>query len=110
MTFNIRWANMGDSQNAWLYRKDKAATQVLFHKVHLLGVQEALLSQLEDLIVRLKSYKYAGVGRTDGKEKGEYSAILYDTLRLQLLQTQTFWLREQTNVPGKDGMQTMSVL
>ena len=103
MTFNIRYDNAGDSLNAWQYRKDKVASQILFHKVHLLGVQKALHNQLEDLKARLKGYKYLGVGRADGKEKGEYSAILYDTLRLQLLQTETFWLAEQTNIPGKKG-------
>ncbi|MEO6328586.1 MAG: endonuclease/exonuclease/phosphatase family protein [Ginsengibacter sp.] len=103
MTFNIRYDNAGDSLNAWQYRKDKAASQILFHEVHLLGVQEALHSQLEDLETRLGGYKYTGVGRADGKEKGEYSAIFYDTLRLQLLRSETFWLAEQTNVPGKKG-------
>jgi endonuclease/exonuclease/phosphatase family metal-dependent hydrolase len=101
MTFNIRYDNLGDSLNAWPYRKDKAASQVLFHKTHLLGVQEALHGQLEDLKASMKVYKYAGVGRADGKQKGEYSAIFYDTLRLQLLQSETFWLAEQTDVPGK---------
>ena len=103
MTFNIRYDNAGDSLNAWEYRKDKAASQILFHKVHLLGVQEALYNQLEDLKARLKSFKSVGVGRADGKEKGEFSAIFYDTVRLRLLQTETFWLAEQTNVAGKKG-------
>lgn len=103
MTFNIRFDNAGDSLNAWQYRKDKAASQVLFHKVHLLGVQEALYSQMEYLQAALKKYKYVGVGRADGKQKGEYSAIFYDTTRLRRLQTQTFWLAEETDVPGKKG-------
>lgn len=101
MTFNLRYDNAGDSLNAWPYRKDKAASQIFFHNVHLLGVQEALHNQLEDLKERLPRYKYAGVGRTDGKEKGEYSAIIYDTQRLQLLHSETFWLAENTAVPGK---------
>ena len=42
MTFNIRYNNPGDSLNAWPYRKDTVASQILFHDVHLLGVQEAL--------------------------------------------------------------------
>jgi endonuclease/exonuclease/phosphatase family metal-dependent hydrolase len=103
MTFNIRYNNAGDSLNAWPYRKDKAASQILFHEAHILGVQEALHDQMIDLQQRLPSYKYVGVGRDDGKEKGEYSAIFYDTTRLQLLQSQTFWLSEQPNVPGRKG-------
>lgn len=100
MTFNIRYNTKADSANAWPYRKDKVASQVLFHEAHILGVQEALHEQMMDLQERLPKYKYAGVGRDDGKEKGEYSAIFYDTTRLQALQTKTFWLSETPEVPG----------
>lgn len=100
MSFNIRYSTMADSANAWIYRKDKVASQILFHDVQLLGVQEALHGQMTDLQERLPKFKYAGVGRDDGKEKGEYSAIFYDTTRLQALQSQTFWLSETPGVAG----------
>ena len=100
MTFNIRLNIRSDSLNAWPYRKDKAASQILFYQIHLLGVQEALHDQMMDLRERLPRYKSVGGGRDDGKEKGEYSAIFYDTARLQLLQTQMFWLSETPSVPG----------
>ena len=100
MTFNIRLNTAADDRDAWPYRKDNLASEVLFHEVHLLGVQEALHDQMMDLKDRLRSFKYVGVGRDDGKEKGEYSAIFYDTSRLQLLQSQTFWLSETPAIPG----------
>lgn len=100
MTFNIRLNVKSDSLNAWPYRKDKAASQILFHNVHLLGVQEALHEQMVDLGNSLAQYKYAGVGRDDGKTKGEYSAIFYDTTRLNLLGSSTFWLSLTPEVPG----------
>jgi endonuclease/exonuclease/phosphatase family metal-dependent hydrolase len=100
MTFNIRLNTPADSLNAWPYRKDKVASQILFHQSHIVGVQEALHDQMMDLKSLLPTYKYAGVGRDDGKQKGEYSAIFYDTTRLQLLKTETFWLSEQPDVPG----------
>ena len=100
MTFNIRYDNPKDSLNAWPYRKDKAASQILFHEAHTVGLQEALYGQITDLLERLPKYKFVGVGRDDGKQKGEFSAILYDTTRLQLLQTETFWLSEQPTVAG----------
>ena len=100
MTFNIRYNTPNDSLNAWPYRKDKAASQILFHEAHMVGLQEALIGQINDLLERLPKYKSIGVGRDDGKEKGEFSSILYDTTRLQLLQTQTFWLSEQPTVAG----------
>jgi endonuclease/exonuclease/phosphatase family metal-dependent hydrolase len=100
MTFNIRYNTAADSLNAWTYRKDKVASQILFHDVHLLGVQEALHGQVVELKERLPQFQYLGVGRDDGKEKGEYSAIFYDTSRLQALQSSTFWLSQTPEVPG----------
>lgn len=103
MTFNIRLNTAYDSLNAWPYRKDKVASQILFHKVDLLGVQEALHDQMLDLQQRLPQYKYVGGGRDDGKTKGEYSAIFYDTTKLQLLSNDMFWLSETTTVAGSKG-------
>jgi endonuclease/exonuclease/phosphatase family metal-dependent hydrolase len=100
MTFNIRYNTKNDSLNAWPHRKDKAASQVLFHNVHILGVQEALHDQVMDLGQALTQYKYTGVGRDDGKTKGEYSAIFYDIKRLKLLGSSTFWLSLTPEVPG----------
>lgn len=100
MSFNIRYNNRGDSLNAWPYRKDKVAAQILFHGAHIVGVQEALHDQMTDLQQALGRFKYVGVGRDDGKQKGEYSAVFYDTTRLQVLQAQTFWLSEQPEVAG----------
>ncbi|MET6998551.1 endonuclease/exonuclease/phosphatase family protein [Chitinophaga defluvii] len=103
MTFNIRMNTPHDSLNAWPHRKDKVASQVLFHEAHLLGVQEALYEQMTDLKERLPQYKYIGGGRDDGKNAGEFSAIFYDTTRLQLLDSKTFWLSETPDVPGSKG-------
>lgn len=103
MSFNIRMNTPHDSLNAWPHRKDMVASQVLFHEAHLLGVQEALYEQMTDLEARLPQYKRIGVGREDGKNAGEFSAIFYDTTRLQLLDTKTFWLSETPGVPGSKG-------
>jgi len=100
MTFNIRYNNKNDSLNAWPHRNDNAASQIKFHNVHILGVQEALHEQMMDLSQSLSQYKYVGVGRDDGKTKGEYSAIFYDTVRLKLLGSSTFWLSLTPEVPG----------
>ena len=102
MSFNIRYNNAKDSINAWPNRKDKVASQILFHQPATLGVQEALWDQMEDLAQRLPQYKYVGIGR-DGGTKGEFSAIFYDTTRLQLLQSHTFWLSETPEAVGVKG-------
>ena len=100
MTFNIRYDNPRDSANAWPYRKDNAASQIAFHQSHIVGVQEALYGQLTDLEARLPNYRYLGVGRDDGKNKGEFSAVFYDTTRLRAIKSETFWLSETPQVPG----------
>ena len=100
MTFNIRFTTASDSLNAWPFRKDKVASQILFHNVQLLGVQEALHIQMVELKERLPQFNYVGGGRDDGKEKGEYAAIFYDTTRLQVLQSAMFWLSLTPEVPG----------
>ena len=100
MTFNIRLNIKSDSLNAWPYRKDNAASQIKFHNVHILGVQEALHEQMMDLRQSLSQYKYVGVGRDDGETKGEYSAIFYDTTRMRLLGSSTFWLSLTPEIPG----------
>lgn len=102
MTFNIRYNNPGDSADAWPHRTDMVASQILFHQAHIVGMQEALHGQITDVAPKLPQYKFLGVGR-DGGEKGEYSAIFYDTTRLQLLEGQTFWLSQTPTVVASVG-------
>jgi endonuclease/exonuclease/phosphatase family metal-dependent hydrolase len=100
MTFNIRYSTLRDSANAWLYRKDKAASQIQFHEAQIVGLQEALHEQVMDLKARLPKFAHVGVARDDGKTKGEYSCILYDSTRLKMLESATFWLSETPEIPG----------
>jgi endonuclease/exonuclease/phosphatase family metal-dependent hydrolase len=103
MSFNIRYNEPRDKENAWPNRKDKAAAVVRFHKADLIGVQEALVGQLKDLEAALPDFAWCGVGRDDGKEKGEFSAILYRKSRFKLLETRTTWLSETPLTPGSKG-------
>jgi len=103
MTFNIRYNNSSDSLNAWPFRKDNVVKQILFHDIQLLGIQEALHDQVNDLQEGLQQFRYVGCGRDDGREKGEYSAIFYDTTKLSLLQSATFWLSETPSIAGSIG-------
>lgn len=103
MTFNIRYNTPRDSANAWPNRKEFAASQISFHKIQVVGVQEALVGQLNDLLQSLPSFKYVGVGRDNGDDKGEFSAIMYDTTRLTVLEQSTFWLSETPERTGSRG-------
>lgn len=106
MSFNIRYDNPGDGINAWPNRKDWVASLIRFHGADVVGVQEALRRQLGDLDVRLPGWGRVGVGRTDGREAGEFSPIYYRNDRLELLENGTFWLSPTPDVAGSKGWDT----
>ncbi|MGC9364260.1 MAG: endonuclease/exonuclease/phosphatase family protein [Fidelibacterota bacterium] len=101
MTFNIRLDTPADSLNAWHYRKEMVASTVRFHKADLLGVQEALWNQMQDLATLLPEYDWLGVGRDDGARAGEFMAIFYRKERFQVTDHATFWLSETPEQPGR---------
>jgi endonuclease/exonuclease/phosphatase family metal-dependent hydrolase len=102
MSYNIRFDNPGDGENAWLKRKDFLINQIMFHEADLVGVQEALVNQLKDMDKGLQgAYGRVGVGRDDGKEAGEFSAIFYSKARFKLVKSGTFWLSPTPDTPSK---------
>lgn len=103
MSFNIRMDTSGDGENQWSCRKDFACDMIRFHQPDLIGAQEVLHHQLTDMKARLPDYTSVGVGREDGKTKGEYSAVFYRKDRFELLDAHTFWLSEHPETVGKKG-------
>lgn len=101
MSFNIRLNVDSDKENSWTNRKQDAVDLLSYYHPDYFGVQEALPEQMKDIKNGLKNYDYVGVGRDDGKEKGEFSAIFYDTERLQVIKSGTFWLSETPEKPSK---------
>ncbi|SKB62525.1 Metal-dependent hydrolase, endonuclease/exonuclease/phosphatase family [Salegentibacter holothuriorum] len=94
MSYNIKYANENDGENSWSKRKEHITNQIKFYKPGILGVQEALVSQLKHFQSEIENYKYVGVGRDDGKEAGEFSAIFYNAEEFEVLEDNTFWLSE----------------
>lgn len=92
MTYNIRYANPGDNEDRWEKRKGKVVDLIVNYQPDIFGIQEGLSHQVHYLDSLLPQYLYVGVGRDDGKQKGEYCALFYDTTRYAVLQTGTFWL------------------
>ncbi|MFC3559727.1 endonuclease/exonuclease/phosphatase family protein [Pedobacter jamesrossensis] len=100
ITYNIRYNNPGDGVNAWPNRKDNVKALVKFHDADILCVQEALADQF-DALSENTNFDFVGVGRDDGKRKGEFSAIFFDKTRFAKKDGGTFWLSETPNVPSK---------
>jgi endonuclease/exonuclease/phosphatase family metal-dependent hydrolase len=99
-TFNIRWDNPNDIGNLWKDRAPQIIQLIKFHQIGILGTQEALLHQLMELNEGL-GYASIGVGRDDGKAKGEFSPIHYDPARYKLEDSGTFWLSPSPEAPSK---------
>lgn len=103
ISFNIRynsWNNI-DGDNGWPNRKTAVVKMINEERPAAIGLQEALIDQLQYLDSCLPEYRRIGVGRDDGKEAGEFMAIYYDTTRLDLLKWGTHWLSEMPEVPSK---------
>ena len=103
MSFNIRYDNPGDGENAWPARKERVAATVRFHEAAVAGLQEVLHRQLTDLEARLPEYGRLGVGRDDGKQAGEYAPVFYLKDRFRVLDKGQFWLSQTPTVPGSMG-------
>ena len=101
LTYNIRYDNPGDGEDAWPKRRDFLAGQLRFHAPDIFGIQEGLHRQLEYLSEQLPAYTRVGVGRDDGKQGGEYSALFFLKKRFGLLASGTFWLSETPDTVSK---------
>jgi len=100
MTYNIRLDVASDGENAWPLRKEYLVDQIKFYSPDIFGIQEGTPDQTKYLKEQLTAYSYIGVGR-DGDNKGEYSAIFYNTKKFSVAHEATFWL---SSTPDKVSM------
>ena len=102
-TYNIRNANNHDVENGngWAQRCPVVCKLIQFHDFDIFGSQEVLKSQLDDMLTAMPEYASIGVGRDDGKDKGEFEPILYKKDRFSLLNSGDFWLSTITDRPNK---------
>ncbi len=100
MSYNIRLNTATDGINAWPNRKDNVKALVKFYDTDILCVQEALPEQF-DALLENTDFDVVGVGRDDGKRKGEFSAIYFNKNRFIKKDGGTFWLSLTPDVPSK---------
>ena len=96
ISYNVRFSSVPetDGANRWELRRDASIKMVAEQKPLAMGLQEACPDQIDFLDQNLTGYKHIGVGRDDGNRAGEMMAIYYDTTRLTLLNSGTFWLSD----------------
>jgi len=98
MSFNIRYGTANDGDNHWLKRREQLFALLREQQADVIGLQEALHGQIDEVLRAVPGYGYVGVGRSDGRQAGEYAAILYRTARLQVRRSDTFWFSDTPGV------------
>ncbi|MFI2741524.1 endonuclease/exonuclease/phosphatase family protein [Zhouia sp. PK063] len=101
LTYNLRYDEPSDGMNAWSNRKNEVTDLLNYYQPDVFGTQEGLKHQLDFIKSQLNSYTYFGVGRDDGKDAGEHSAIFYNTTKLKLYKSGNFWLSPTPEKPSK---------
>ncbi len=101
ISYNIRVGTAKDGTNSWSYRAPATAQMILDQKPDIFGLQEAVEAQLEFINEYCRNYKGFGVGREDGKDKGEHMSIYYNKKTIKMLKWGTFWLSETPEEPSK---------
>lgn len=100
MSYNIRLGVAEDGPNHWNLRKGATIAMIEDLKPDVFGMQEAYDFQLDYIAQNCQDYKIVGVGRDDGKHKGEHMAVAYNSRTLELLDWGTYWLSETPDVPS----------
>jgi endonuclease/exonuclease/phosphatase family metal-dependent hydrolase len=101
MSFNIKWEDGDEADNSWEKRREKVASMIRFHHMDIIGLQEPILSQLDDLEQLLPEYKWVGVATFDGEKDGPFDAILFRKSRFTLIEYDFFFLSETPDMPSK---------
>jgi endonuclease/exonuclease/phosphatase family metal-dependent hydrolase len=101
MSFNIRLDVASDAENRWDARKERVTGLVNFYEPDFVGGQEVMHHQMQYMLEKMNGYNFIGVGRDDGKTKGEYSCIFYKKEKYQLIEQSTFWLSPTPDTVSK---------
>lgn len=100
MSFNIRYGTASDGENHWSERRARVVHTIQSFDPDLLGLQEVLDFQGDYLKAGLPGYDFHGVGREDGKQRGEFAPLMFRRSRFELLDSGHLWLSETPDVPG----------
>ena len=98
MTANLRYP--ARDGHPWTERLPLWADLLSAETPHVIGTQEGVLDQLEGLVERLPShYAWVGEGRAGGND-GEFTAVIFDTRRLDAESVDVRWISQTPDVPG----------
>jgi endonuclease/exonuclease/phosphatase family metal-dependent hydrolase len=99
ISFNIRYGTAEDGTNSWDFRKAILFDFIEQEKADFLGLQEAMIFQIEEIIEKNPEYSYIGRTRQADGSSGEATPILYKPEYYELIRHETLWLSETPEVP-----------
>ncbi len=99
MSFNVLC--YGNEEHFWTTRQEAVALAVKTVAPDSFGVQEAHKEWMDVLAALLPDYAYVGVGRDDGVDDGEFSAVFYLKNKYKAEESETFWISETPDVPSR---------
>jgi endonuclease/exonuclease/phosphatase family metal-dependent hydrolase len=100
MSFNIRYGTAKDGINHWSERREMLFDVIRERDADLVGLQEALAFQIDEILAAVPGYAAIGVGRDDAAKAGEFSAILFKKDRFRIADAGTFWFSDTPEVPA----------
>lgn len=101
MSYNIRYLNNRDGDDVWPNRRDAVFETI--RQADVVGLQEVVLEQFEQIRAATPEMQWYGVGRDDGQQAGEMTAIGWRTDRCKVTNKGTFWLSDTPNEVGSRG-------
>jgi len=101
MSFNVRYAST-NQPNAWADRRPIMKDCLREMNPDIIGTQETLYLQVNDLAEDFPEYDWIGLGR-EGGSHGEFMAVFYRKARFKPLEYDHFWL---SDTPDRIGSAT----
>jgi endonuclease/exonuclease/phosphatase family metal-dependent hydrolase len=100
VTYNIRYGTANDGDNAWPHRREQCLSTLRALDADVIGLQEALAFQIDEILADMPGYVAIGAGRDDGRIGGEHASILVRTSRFSIDHSSTMWLSDDVSTPG----------
>lgn len=103
MSFNVRYGTAADGDDAWSRRRHAVIDVIREFDPDILGLQEVLAFQRDELAAALPGYEAVAAGRDDGRDTGEMTPVVFRSARFERLAAGHFWLAATPDVAGSRG-------
>jgi len=99
-SFNIRVGRFSGGSKTWSNRRDMVISMLAGRKYDVVGLQEALDFQLDEIRQGLPQFKSYAVDRSRDGQDGEMCAVLYRNDRFVMVDSGTLWFSRNPERPG----------